>query len=142
MILKTVLFASAAFCAALLALKETGAVSADLWKVDTVTEFYITVVMELLTLCAIPVALRLFKWKGVAQSLCQHKEKALLRWGALRMAMLCVPMVLNTVCYIVFGKVAFFYLAVILFICLFFVYPSMGRCEAEVTPPDNNENLK
>ena len=63
------------------------------------------------------------------------REKALLRWGSLRMLMLCVPMVINTLCYYLFMNVAFAYMAIILFICLFLVYPSLDRCYSEIPEP-------
>ena len=97
--------------------------------------FYAAVVMELVTICTIPLALRLFKFRKVRKSLMFLREKALLRWGTLRMLMLCVPMVVNTLCYYLFMNVAFAYMAIILFICLFLVYPSLDRCYSEI--PEN-----
>ena len=95
--------------------------------------FYAAVVMELVTICAIPLALRLFKFRSVFLALKQDKEKALLKWGTVRMLMLCVPMILNTICYYLFMNVAFAYMAIILFLCLFFVYPTLDRCYAETS---------
>ena len=57
-------------------------------------EFVVTMLMELLTLCVIPLALRLFRFKTVAARLTSAAE--LLRWGMIRMLMLCLPMVTNT----------------------------------------------
>ena len=49
--------------------------------------------------------------------------------------MLCLPMLLNTLFYYMFGfSVAFGYMAIVLFLCLFMIYPSMKRCEYEVQP--------
>ena len=121
----------------LLAAKELGWVGTETWKLSVKTEFYVNIVLELLTLCNIPLALRLFKWSAISTQLYEKKEKALLKWGTIRMALLCVPMVANTVFYTFTGKAAYFYMAVILFICLAFVYPSMARCVAEVTPQEN-----
>jgi hypothetical protein len=94
--------------------------------------FYAAVVMELVTICTIPLALRLFKFRKVRHALTSLREKALLRWGSLRMLMLCVPMMVNTLCYYLFMNVAFAYMAIILFICLFLVYPSLDRCYSEI----------
>ena len=121
----------------LLAAKELGWVGTETWKLSVKTEFYVNIVLELLTLCNIPLALRLFKWSAISTQLYEKKEKALLKWGTIRMALLCVPMVANTLFYTFTGKAAYFYMAVILFICLAFVYPSMARCVAEVTPQEN-----
>ena len=57
-------------------------------------EFVLTMLMELLTLCAIPLALRLFRFKAIAA-----------RLG---------------------------YMAIILLLSLYFVLPTMARCEVEI----------
>ena len=49
-----------------------------------------------------------------------------------RLLMLCVPMIVNTVLYYVFMNVAFGYMGIILFLCLFFVMPTMDRCLSEI----------
>ena len=135
--LKSFLYVSVAVSLLLLAAKELGWMGTETWQLSIKTEFYINIVLELLTLCNIPLALRLFKWRPISAQLYDQKEKALLKWGSIRMALLCVPMVANTLFYTFTGKAAYFYMAVILFICLAFVYPSMARCVAEVTPQEN-----
>jgi len=84
--------------------------------------------MEALTICLIPLALRLFKFDRIGKSLAEGKEKSLLRWGTLRMMMICVPLMANTLFYYLFMNVAFGYMAIICLICLIFVNPTMGRC--------------
>ena len=96
-------------------------------------EFICAVGMELLALGCIPLALRLFKLKYISNDLVQRKEHALLQWGLLRMLMLSVPVVSNTLLYYLFLNPTFFYLALIHVICLMFVYPTMDRCVAETT---------
>jgi hypothetical protein len=49
-----------------------------------------------------------------------------------RLLMLCVPMVLNTVLYYMFMNVAFGYMGIILFLCLFFIVPTRERCMSEI----------
>lgn len=93
-------------------------------------EFMAVTVMELLTLCVIPLALRLFRFRRVAEALVS--AEALLRWGLARMLMLCVPMVVNTLLYYVYMNVAFGYMGIILLLCLAFVCPTKSRCESEV----------
>lgn len=93
-------------------------------------EFVAATFMELLTLCVIPVALRLFRFRRVADSLTTHD--ALLRWGMVRMLMLCVPMVGNTLLYYLYMNVAFGYMGIILLLCLAFVLPTKTRCESEI----------
>ena len=68
--------------------------------------FLLTTLMELATLVCAYAALRPYKKK----------------WQP-RMAILLVPLLINGVCYAVFRTTAFFYLAVILLLCLPFVWP-------------------
>lgn len=93
-------------------------------------EFVMATLMELLTLCAIPSALRLFRFASVRRRLAT--ADGLLRMGLARLLMLCVPMVGNTLLYYMYMNVAFGYMAIILLLCLAFVLPTMSRCEAEL----------
>lgn len=69
-------------------------------------QFILTTTMELLTLVCAYLGLRLFKqnWK-------------------LRMAIIVVPLLVNVVLYVVYRTTAFFYLGVILLLCIPFVWP-------------------
>ena len=96
-------------------------------------EFLLTTMMELLTLAMIPLALKLFKFKSVHADLVSRKAPALQKWGLLRLLMLLVPLVVNTLLYYAYANVAFGYMAIILLIVLPFVYPSAERCVAETT---------
>ena len=97
-------------------------------------EFLVVTTMELLTLCAVRLALRLFKFKSVERSLKENGQQALLKWGTIRIMLIVVPMLLNVILFYLFGNVAFGYMAIILFLCLFFIYPTKSRCEAETEP--------
>lgn len=97
---------------------------------DGSVEFAAVVTMELLSICVIPVALRLFKWKAVARRVAT--PEGLLRMGMARLLMLCVPMLANTVLYYLYVNVAFGYLAIILFLCMAFVLPTKERCADEM----------
>ena len=94
-------------------------------------EFLLTTMMELLTLAVIPLALKLFKFKRVHADLVSRKAEALRKWGLLRLLMLLVPLLVNTLLYYAYANVAFGYMAIILVIVLPFVYPSMQRCLSE-----------
>ena len=98
---------------------------------DVMLVYFITIVMELLTIAVIPLALKLFSIKWVRRKLVNGKGTALLQWGTARINMLCLPMLINTFMYYQTMAPAFGYLAIILFLCLFFIYPSIGRCEDE-----------
>lgn len=98
---------------------------------DKQVEFVIMSMMEILTIIAIPVALKLFKFKAIADKLASDTLLHFERWGIVRLCLLNVPMVINLVCYYLFVSAGFGYLAIILFLSLFFVYPSLSRCYNE-----------
>ena len=102
-------------------------------------EFVMTIIMELLTLGQIWLALRLFKFKMVKHDLIARKEVALRSWGVLRLLLLDIPLLFNALFYEIFLNATFGYLAIILLVCQAFVYPSLARCEAEVTPENKEE---
>ena len=70
------------------------------------TEFFLTTTMELVTLVCAYLGLRLFKksWK-------------------LRLALIVVPLLVNAILYIIYQTTPFFYLGVIMLLCLPFVWP-------------------
>lgn len=105
---------------------------------DEALVFVITVIMEFVTIVVIPMALKLFSLKSVRRKLVSRKGDALLQWGTARINMLCLPMLVNTFMYYQTMAPAFGYMAIILFLCLFFIYPSMGRCVDETEEQTNN----
>lgn len=60
---------------------------------DKSIEFVTAFTMEFLTICIIPVAMRLFRFRRIGRKL--TSAEALKVWGMTRLLMLCVPMVLN-----------------------------------------------
>ena len=73
---------------------------------QTTLQFVLTTVMELGTMAAAYLGLRLYR----------HNQ-----W--LRLAIIVVPLLANILLYIVYRTTVFFYLAVILLLCLPFVWP-------------------
>ncbi|SNU03499.1 hypothetical protein SAMN06298211_102140 [Prevotellaceae bacterium MN60] len=69
-------------------------------------QFLLTTLMELATLLCAYGAVRLYKKK----------------WQP-RMVLLLVPLLINAVCYAVYRTTVFFYLGVILLLCIPFVWP-------------------
>lgn len=103
------------------------------YAADRTSEQYVfQIVLELLTLAVIPSSLYLFKTKKVEGQLHTLGEKALLRWGSIRMLALGIPLMANTFLYYRFMSVAFGYMAIILFLSMFFVFPSKARCRVEL----------
>lgn len=96
------------------------------------SEFVFLTMMEIVTLGAIPLALGLFKIKRIHAILVERKEKALLPWGMLRLYLLAIPMLTNVLLYYFYMNVAFGYLGIMLFLCMFFVIPTMDRCQSDV----------
>lgn len=95
-------------------------------------EFYTLMAAELITICVVPLALWMFRAKTIKQKLTSGKEHSLLRFGILRLSLLVVPMVANTLLYYMFMLPSFGYMAIILFLSIFFVFPSMERCVGDV----------
>ncbi len=89
--------------------------------------------MELITICLIPVALRLFRSTSVRRLLQQHPAGELRRWGLIRIAMIGLPVLINTWLYYQTLNVAPGYLAIIGLLAMFFIYPSAARCQQDTT---------
>ena len=89
--------------------------------------------MELITLGAAFLGLRLFKFKAIHNDLVNRKETAMWKWGKARLLILEAPMVINTLLYYIYMNPTFGYMAIILLLCLPFVFPSYDRCVSETT---------
>lgn len=94
--------------------------------------------MQLVTILCIPLALRLFKWKPIARKLKENPE-SLRTWGGLRLGLICVPMLFNTLLYEQTQMASFGYLAIISLLCLFFIYPSAERCRTDIGEQPSGE---
>lgn len=117
----------------LVALYETEILEPTDMASDATLMFGILTMMELITIIVIPLALKMFSLKAVHRKLVLRKGDALLPWGTARINMLCLPMLINTFMYYQTMSPAFGYMAIILVLCLFFVYPSIGRCIEETS---------
>lgn len=126
------LFFSLAFAVVLIFLYEQDFLMPGYASEKNALQYVLQAVMEVLTIGLIPLSLYLFKIKRVAAQLKSQGYQGLLRWGSLRMTMLCLPLIINTVLYYAFMSVAFGYMAIILLLCLYFVYPSKTRCREEI----------
>lgn len=107
---------------------------------DKQTLFVISTVTILVTLALIPLALRLFKFRRIHDDLLQRKAGALRKWGIVRIAMLGLLLVVNTVFYYAFAfESTFGYLAAITLLTFPFVMPTTNRCLAETSPEPEPE---
>ena len=113
-------------------LYETDVLESGILAEDKQSEFILTFVMELVSLGAAFLGLRLFKFKTVHDDLVNRQEPAMMKWGTIRLLILEVPMLADTLLYYIYMNTTFGYLAIILLLCLPFVFPSLGRCLGEV----------
>ena len=90
-------------------------------------EFLCTIAMELVTIVFIPIALRLFKTKDVDRRLDEGDIKTFKTWSIVRILMITVPLLMNTLLYYIFMNTTFGYMALILLICLPFIYPATRK---------------
>ena len=88
--------------------------------------------MEVLTLAGVWLALRLLHFQKVHADLMQRKEAALGKWATLRLLLLELPMVVNTLLYYMYMQTTYGYMAIIALLALPFVYPSKSRCQDEI----------
>lgn len=102
------------------------------WSEHLSAEFLCRCVMEVVALGGIYLSLRLFKFQRVHHDLVTRKEPALKKWSMLRLLLLEVPMLLNTLLYYMYMQTTYGYLAIIAALSLPFVYPTLGRCMDEV----------
>ena len=126
-LLRTVLIANVGVAVVIAALYELDILPSGLFTGRPQDEFLSTISMELITIVFIPVALRLFKTKDVEKRLEEGNIKAFRKWGLVRILMITVPLVLNTLLYYSFMNTTFGYMALILLICLPFIYPASRK---------------
>ena len=98
---------------------------------DTSKEFVLTTLMELLSLAAVFVGLRMFKKKRIHDDLTTRKALSLRFWGLIRLCIIGLPLSLNVLFYYLFMNTTFGYMAIIMALCLPFVYPTLNRCLTE-----------
>ena len=106
------------------------------------TRFVLQTVAILLSLAVVPLSLKLFSMQKVKADLLERKALALKKWGTIRLLMLGVILIGNTLLYYMLGyEPAFGYLAIITALVLPFVVPTMKRCEAETSVNEEETEL-
>ena len=129
----------AAIALAIVALYELDVLESGVLADSKQTEFVALTVMELTSLAAAFIGLRLFRFRMIHNELVTNSEPAMLKWGLLRLLILEVPMVVNTYLYYIYMNTTFGYLAIILLLCLPFVMPTESRCLAETSEEETTE---
>lgn len=123
----------AALTLIVIVLYETNILESGVMAEEKQSEFILTALMELVSLGAAFLGLRLFKFKAVHNDLVSRQEPAMMKWGTIRLLTLEVPMLADTLLYYIYMNTTFGYLAIMLLLCLPFVFPSLNRCLAETT---------
>lgn len=131
--LMIVYLALLAIAIGLIILYETETLEAGVLATEEQLKFLFTTFMELGSLAAAFFGLRLFKFQAVHNDLVTRKEPAMMKWGLIRLLILELPMVADTLLYYIYMYTTFGYLAIILLLCLPFVFPTLNRCLAETS---------
>lgn len=126
-ILRTLFIASVGIAVVVVALYELDILPSGVLADRPQDEFLCTIAMELVTIVFIPIALRLFKTKDVDRRLDEGDIKTFKTWSIVRILMITVPLLTNTLLYYIFMNTAFGYMALILLICLPFIYPATRK---------------
>ena len=106
-----------------LAVFETNVILPGTLAGNEVTEYYVTMALELLTVAGLPLSLRLFKFPAVIRNL-QADKSRYTGFASLRLCVVSGLMLANTFLYYLFMQTTFGYLAIICLITMAFVFPS------------------
>lgn len=126
-ILRTLFIASVGIAVVVAALYELDILPSGVLADRPQDEFLCTIAMELVTIVFIPIALRLFKTKDVEKRLDEGDIRTFKTWSIVRILMITVPLLMNTLLYYIFMNTTFGYMALILLICLPFIYPATRK---------------
>ena len=104
---------------------------------------YVQMIMQLSTLALIPTALYLFRIPYINKNITSPNSwKGFLRWSSVRLCLLCIPAIFNILFYYLYGEaIGFFYLALILTISIFFIFPTNHRCNEERISKKDKTNM-
>ena len=125
--------AQIALALVIIVLFETDVLPVGVKADDKQSDFVMVALMEIITLGAAFLGLRLFKFKPIHDDLVNRPETAMWKWGMSRLLILEVPMVINTLLYYIYMNTTFGYMGIMLLLCLPFVFPTLNRCLAETS---------
>ena len=120
----------------LVLLFENNVFSTGLYADNKPADFLFTTILEVLTICCIPLALRLIKDKTMKKYDVPRRMQIYRRKAMLRLLLLGCPLLVNTFLYYLFMNVAFGYMAIILFLCLLFIITTKERQQREARIDD------
>ena len=125
--------AQIALALVIIVLFETDVLPVGVKADDKQSDFVMVALMEIISLGAAFLGLRLFKFKPIHDDLVSRPETAMWKWGMSRLLILEVPMVIDTLLYYIYMNTTFGYLGIMLLLCLPFVFPTLNRCLAETS---------
>jgi hypothetical protein len=125
--------AQIALALVIIVLFETDVLPVGVKADDKQSDFVMVALMEIISLGAAFLGLRLFKFKPIHDDLVNRPETAMWKWGMSRLLILEVPMVINTLLYYIYMNTTFGYMGIMLLLCLPFVFPTLNRCLAETS---------
>ena len=120
----------------LVLLFESNVFPTGLYADNKTADFLFTTIMEILTICCIPLTLRLIKDMTMKKYDVPRRMQIYRRKAMLRLLLLGCPLLVNTFLYYLFMNVAFGYMAIILFLCLLFIIPTKERQQREARIDD------
>ena len=120
----------------LVLLFESNVFPTGLYADNKPADFLFTTILDVLTICCIPLALRLIKDKTMKKYDVPRRMQIYRRKAMLRLLLLGCPLLVNTFLYYLFMNVAFGYMAIILFLCLLFIIPTKERQQREARIDD------
>ena len=120
--------AQIALALVIIVLFETDVLPVGVKADDKQSDFVMVALMEIISLGAAFLGLRLFKFKSIHDDLVSRPERAMWKWGMSRLLILEVPMVIDTLLYYIYLNTTFGYMGIMLLLCLPFVFPTLNRC--------------
>jgi hypothetical protein len=120
-------------------LYETGILTDGIFCGDARMEYMLQTVCILLTICLIPLSLRLFNLnlvKHIKELPLEEALKSYRRWSEIRLLLLCVPVLLNTSFYYLTLNTTGVFCASMALIASFFCLPTESRIINELDLPD------
>lgn len=128
--LKLLFWLSLAISLIIVVLFETDVLLSGACADDVNVQFLVVTVVELVTLCCIPLAVRMMRFKKVRNEI---KAGRYLKWAFVRQALLSLLLVCNTLLYYIYMNVAFGYMAIIVLLSMIFIFPTMSRMNSETS---------
>ena len=117
--------------AILAAIFESDKLPAGATAIDEVQEYTFSMFSVVFTLISVPLALKLMTFKRVRVQV-QKSEQNYRTWAIMRIALLGVPLIYNTLMYYILGfNTTCGYLGLICAVAFFFIWPSDGKMRYE-----------